>query len=51
MPDYDYQAFMVNTGITDQFLGRQYRCPKCGRKYWSAWGNARRHYEKEVEVK
>lgn len=42
-----YQDFMIFLGLTDQFNGRLYKCPKCKRLYWSAWGNARRHFEKE----
>ena len=44
-----YSELMEFTGFTDQFLGRLYRCRRCGRRYWSAWGWARRHYEKEME--
>jgi len=49
MPDYSYEDFMIFTGQTDQFLGRLYKCPRCGKRYWSAWGWARRHYEKEIK--
>lgn len=49
MPDYEYQDFMVFTGITNQHLGSQYQCPLCGKRYWSAWGHARHHYEKELK--
>jgi len=49
MPDYEYQDFMVFTGITDQHLGRLYECPLCQKKYWSAWGHARRHYLEELK--
>jgi len=44
----DYKDFMIFTGIIKQPLGRLYRCPKCERKFWSAWGWARRHYENET---
>lgn len=43
-----YQEFMLFTGSTDQFLGRCYKCPRCGKYYWSAWGWARRHFEREM---
>jgi len=49
MPDKEYQDFMVFTGITDQHLGRLYKCPLCQKKYWSAWGHARRHFEMEIK--
>ena len=38
--------FMQFTGNTDQFKGREYNCPICNKLYWSAWGHARRHFEK-----
>lgn len=41
-----YQDFMVFYGVTDKHRGRLYYCPICGKDYWSAWGQARRHYEK-----
>lgn len=44
-----YHDLMKFTGLSDQFLGRRYRCEKCGKYYWSAWGWARRHYEKHVK--
>lgn len=34
---------MTKTSRTDEHKGRQYRCDDCGRTYWTAWGNARRH--------
>ena len=49
MPDYGYQEFMVLTGVTDRELGRQYKCPLYGKKYWSAWGYARRHFERALK--
>ena len=49
MPRYEYQDFMTLTGLTDQHLGRQYKCPLCMNKYWSAWGHARRHFEREMK--
>ena len=49
MPTYEYGVFMVLTGMTDRDLGRQYKCPLCGKEYWSAWGHARRHFEKELK--
>jgi len=49
MPDNEYQDFMELTGITDQHLGRLYSCPLCKKIYWSAWGHARRHFEKELK--
>jgi len=36
-------------GFADQRLGRLYRCRRRGRKYWSAWGWARWHCEKEMK--
>jgi len=48
MPNYNYEDFMKQTGLTDKALGREYKCPVCGRKYWSAWGHARRHAEDEI---
>jgi hypothetical protein len=41
----EYEKVMIPTGLTDEFRGREYLCPKCNNKYWSAWGWARRHYE------
>lgn len=35
---------MAETGMTDQFKGRAYRCKKCGAVRWTAWANAHRHY-------
>ena len=46
MPVIEYQKVMKRTGLTDQFLGSQWQCPKCGKKYWTAWGHCQRHYEK-----
>jgi hypothetical protein len=34
---------MTPTGRTDGSKGREYACDDCGRTYWTAWGNARRH--------
>lgn len=36
-------ADMTPTGRTDGNKGREYRCDDCGNRYWTAWGNARRH--------
>lgn len=42
-PESEFPDYMTATGNTDQHKGREYRCELCGRKYWSAWGNAWRH--------
>jgi len=40
---HDYLKFMpvVNT---DQFAGRKHLCPICGRRYWSVWAHADKHW-------
>ena len=41
-----WYKFMEFTGNTDQFKGREYKCPIDNQLYWSAWGHARRHFAK-----
>lgn len=41
--------YMERTGRTDQHKGAQYRCRKCGGRYWTAWGWAWRHNCDEEE--
>ncbi len=50
MPDYDYRNFMIFTGHSDQFTGRLYKCPRCGKTFWTVWGMARKHAEKEQGI-
>lgn len=30
---------------TDRFSGRLHECPICGKRYWSVFGHARRHWQ------
>lgn len=34
---------------TDRHRGRRHVCPICGDKVWSAFGHARRHWERHTE--
>jgi hypothetical protein len=43
MSDYIENMTVV---ATDQFRGRLHECPVCGKRVWSTFGHARRHWEK-----
>lgn len=45
--DRDYLKFMP-VQQTDQFKHRLHECPICGRKLWSVWGHASKHWQKHA---
>ena len=44
----DYMLFMAYDR-THQFAGRRHLCPICGKKIWSCWANADRHWMRHGE--
>jgi len=40
----DYIKFMPFLA-TDKGAGRLHECPLCGKKVWSAWGHADKHWQ------
>ncbi len=34
---------------TDRHRGRKYECPICGRRFWTVWGHAEKHWLAKVE--
>lgn len=45
----DYIKFMPYD-LTDQFAGRRHICPICGRRVWSCFGWADRHWQQHEEA-
>ena len=53
LEEYDFkmlgelQSYQANMPVvdTDQMTGRCHECPICGKRYWSCWANARKHWQ------